>query len=226
MWRPGFEFEERVRAHAIGYRRCFCLQSVHHRGNEQRSGLILGLDQGGTCEGIAFRVAPSQKSETLRYLGEREQVNGVYREAHIPLSIMRQTDTGDVWETVTAIAYIAERAHPSYVGTMPLVTQARQICGARGISGENLDYFINTLEHLEDLGIRERALERLATVIGGYVCRSGRGIEPTEVQENPARARVKALSRVSIAQHPGNRRCLRPDQRRRFGYRKYVFGSE
>ncbi|MGH1419693.1 MAG: gamma-glutamylcyclotransferase [Hyphomicrobiaceae bacterium] len=225
MWRPGFDVEERVHARAIGFRRCFCLQSVHHRGNEQRSGLVLGLDRGGSCEGMAFRVAPENQSETLRYLREREQVNGVYREAHIPLSIRHKSEEGDVWETVSAIAYIAERAHPSYVGVMPLVIQARQICGARGKSGDNLDYFLNTLEHLRALGIREPALERLATVIGGFACQSANGDEKLLDQENPARARVRSLSRAAVNQHPGNKRSLKPDQRRRFGYRKQVFGG-
>ena len=82
MWRPGFAFEEARRARLIGCRRCFCIYSVHHRGTPERPGMVLGLDRGGACEGIAYRVAAANAAETVRYLRAREQINGVYREAH------------------------------------------------------------------------------------------------------------------------------------------------
>jgi cation transport protein ChaC len=63
MWRPGFPHAEAQHARLVGYRRCFCIYSVHHRGSPDRPGLVLGLDRGGTCEGIAY-------TNTLRHLGE------------------------------------------------------------------------------------------------------------------------------------------------------------
>ena len=86
MWRPGFAYEEAQHARLTGYRRCFCIYSVHHRGTPERPGLVLGLDRGGACEGIAYRVAAANAAETARYLRAREQVNGVYREAMCPWS--------------------------------------------------------------------------------------------------------------------------------------------
>ena len=59
-----------------------------------------------------------------------------------------------------------ERAHPNYAHRLPLATQARLIKGAKGISGANLDYLVSTVRHLRELGIRERELERLVTMIG------------------------------------------------------------
>ena len=77
MWRPGFAYEEAQHARLTGYRRCFCIYSVHHRGTTERPGMVLGLDRGGACEGIAYRVSAANAAQTTRYLRAREQVNGL-----------------------------------------------------------------------------------------------------------------------------------------------------
>jgi glutathione-specific gamma-glutamylcyclotransferase len=166
MWRPGFAFEQARHARLVGYRRCFCIYSMYHRGTPERPGLVLGLDRGGTCEGIAYRIPGGEYRAIVRYLRDREQVSGVYREVHVPLEL---TD-GDNRE-VMALTYVVERAHPSYAGPLPLQVQARLIRGARGLSGINLDYLISTIRHLTELGILERDLERLLTMIGPHTVR-------------------------------------------------------
>src|SRR5580704_12234670 len=80
MWRPGFDFIERTEARLAGAHRALCVYSFVHRGTPERPGLVLGLDRGGNCRGIAFRVAGAQRSRTLAYLRAREQVTAVYRE--------------------------------------------------------------------------------------------------------------------------------------------------
>ena len=205
MWRPGFAFEEARRARVIGYRRCFCIYSVHHRGTAKRPGLVLGLDRGGACAGIAYRVSAANAAETIAYLRSREQVNGVYREAHLPVEIAEGEN-----REVTALAYIVERAHPSYAGRLPLAVQARLIRGAQGISGLNLDYLISTLRHLAELGIRERDLERILALIGPHAAR-------VPVTSRGSAAAVGILRAVS--RQPMTVRRMRPEQRRRFLYR-------
>src|SRR5215831_10167520 len=80
IWRPGFEFEERVPARIIGMHRSLCVYSFDHRGTPEKPGLVLGLDFGGACRGIAYRVAAKKRTATIAYLREREQTTAVYRE--------------------------------------------------------------------------------------------------------------------------------------------------
>src|SRR3954454_21993452 len=80
MWRPGFEFIEQVPARLIGEHRALCVYSFVHRGTPERPGLVLGLDRGGACRGVAFRVPQKHRLATVAYLRAREQVTSVYRE--------------------------------------------------------------------------------------------------------------------------------------------------
>jgi len=209
MWRPGFTYEEARHARLTGYRRCFCIYSVYHRGTPARPGLVLGLDRGGACEGIAYRVAAPNAAQTVRYLRAREQVNGVYREAHVPIELIE----GPRHE-VLALTYIVERAHPSYAGRLPLALQARLIRAGSGRSGNNLDYLLSALRHLDELGIRERELERVLTLIGPHTARCG-----TAGHASPY---VAGLLRAARTRPPAVRRSLRPAELRRFLHRLHL----
>ncbi len=208
MWRPGFEYEEMRRATLVGYRRCFCVYSTHHRGSAERPGLVLGLDRGGTCHGLAFRVARERRHATLAYLSAREQVNGVYRDTLVPVAL-----EGEPRREVLALAYIVERRHPSYAGRLELGMQARLIRAASGISGPNLDYLINTLAHLDGLGIREPELRRILSRIGAHFAwgRSG------ERGSHGAAALLKACRQV-----PVDAPRLKVAERRRFIHRRQI----
>jgi glutathione-specific gamma-glutamylcyclotransferase len=211
MWRPEFAYEERTHARLNGYHRAFCIYSTHHRGSSDRPGLVLGLDRGQVCEGIAYRIAPRNIDGVVGYLRERELVNGVYREAIVPLTL-----AGEPRREVRALAYIVERAHPSYAARLPLAEQARLIRAARGRSGNNLDYLVNTARHLADLGIRERWLERLLAMTAAHVARVA--------GSTLASPRAAALMRAH-RHHPINVRLMRPMERRRFLYRTRLTGG-
>src|SRR5260370_17326482 len=78
MWRPGFEFIEQVPARLIGEHRVLCVYSFDHRGTPEKPGLVLGLDRGGACRGIAFRIAAKRRNDTVQYLRSREQTTNAY----------------------------------------------------------------------------------------------------------------------------------------------------
>ena len=205
MWRPDIPFVEHHVAEVTGYHRAFCVASTHHRGSEQRPGLVLGLDRGGTCRGIVYRVPGSERTATLAYLRQRELIYGVYREAYVAVRLLGADPL-----VVRALAYIVERQHPSYEGRLSTPLQVRRIRQAKGISGWNLDYLINTVNQLQALGIREHRLERLVAVAAGPAKRGRPGAM--------ARPGVAALARA-WARHPAPARPLTKDQRRRFGHR-------
>ena len=205
MWRPRFEHEEAVPARVEGWRRGFFIYSTHHRGTHARPGLVLALDRGGSCCGVAFRVAPGRAAATLGYLRAREQVNGVYREQQLAARL--EDGSG---RRVSAIAYVAERKHPSYAGRLPLATQIRLIRAAAGISGPNLHYLINTVRQLEALGVREQELCRLVALAGPHLARKS---SAHELQRAAHALMHHCLAdRVKVP-------LMRKGERRRFIYR-------
>ena len=165
MWRPDFDFVERHAARLEGWHRRFCIRSRHYRGSALHPGLLLGLDRGGSCEGMAFRVAARDAARVLSYLRVREQISGVYREARLRVKL-QSVGVQNERAVRTAVVFLAETAHPSFSARLSVVLQARIIASAKGATGSNLEYLAQTLEALQHLGIRERELERIAAVIG------------------------------------------------------------
>src|SRR4051794_23010766 len=111
MWRPGFPHVERRHASLYGYHRSLCVLSHVHRGTPERPGLVLGLDRGGRCLGVAFRVAAREAEATVAYLRGREQVTAVYLERRLPIRL-------DDGRRVEALAYAVDRRHPQYAGAL------------------------------------------------------------------------------------------------------------
>jgi cation transport protein ChaC len=162
MWRPGFEALERVPARLIGLHRALCVYSFVHRGTPERPGLVLGLDRGGMCRGIAFRVASAARAETIAYLRAREQVTSVY------LETVRQIELeDDERRRVRALCYIVDRGHVQYAGHLTLAESVHYVRQGHGQSGANRDYVLETVRALEALGYRETELHLLADRLRG-----------------------------------------------------------
>jgi cation transport protein ChaC len=155
MWRPGFAHVETGRARLSGFHRSLCVYSWVHRGSEARPGLVLGLDRGGSCIGLAFRVPGELGEEVLAYLRERELVTNVYLERRLPLRL-------EDGRSVTAVCYVVDRSHRQYAGRLSVEVAAAIVSGGVGQSGRNEEYLFNTIEHLRALGIRDRWLEDIA----------------------------------------------------------------
>lgn len=160
MWRPGFEYIEKVPARLIGEHRALCVYSFDHRGTPEKPGLVLGLDRGGACRGIAFRVASALREATIEYLRAREQTTHVYRE------VMRSVWLNNAPQArVSALTYVADRSHVQYAGRLPLAEQLRIVRHGHGRSGNNRDYVLATVKAIEAEGFRDEQLHRLAAML-------------------------------------------------------------
>ncbi len=168
MWRPGFTFEERVAARLIGLHRALCVYSFVHRGTPERPGLVLGLDQGGACRGIAFRVAKGLRGETLKYLREREQVTHVYRETMRTVLL-----PGEPERRIEALVYVVDRSHAQYAGRLGADEQLHLVRQGHGHSGANRDYVLATVRELEAQGCRDAGLHLLAERLKGHDMHAG-----------------------------------------------------
>ena len=158
MWRPGFAHTETRRARLHGFHRSLCVWSHIYRGTRERQGLVLGLDRGGSCVGLAFRVPSELREEVLAYLRDRELVTSVYLERMLPIRL-------EDGENAVAVAYVVDRGHEQYAGALEEAGAARIVSGAVGQAGPNEDYVLNTIEHLKALGIRDHWLEEVGRLV-------------------------------------------------------------
>lgn len=154
MWNPGFEHAEAVPAWLDGWHRAFCILSMFYRGTPDRPGLVLGLDQGGRCRGLAFRVPADRAELTVEYLVERELIGYAYQPRTLPVAL-------DDGRMVQAYTFVADRDHRHYAGALPLEQAAAVIMDAQGQTGLNRDYLINTVRRLEADGFRDADLHAL-----------------------------------------------------------------
>ena len=157
MWRPGFDYLEMHMARIYGYHRALCVWSWVHRGTRERPGLIFGLDIGGSCVGRVFRVAAQEKEKVVEYLYRREMVTPVYRPRLLTVYLPDRT--------VTALTFIIDRSHAQYAGKLMPEHAAAAVCRAQGQSGDNRDYLVNTLNHLQEVGINDHGLEQIRALV-------------------------------------------------------------
>ena len=155
MWRPGFAYGRRCKALLRGWRRSLCIYSHVHRGSPERPGLVLGLDRGGACPGVAFEVDAALREATMRYLREREQVTSVYLERVAPVTL-------ECGERVRALTYVADRLHDQYAGRLDREAMLEHVRAGRGQFGRNTEYVLETYDHLQEMGVRDRDLEWLS----------------------------------------------------------------
>ncbi len=158
MWRPGFAFLERLPATLHGRRRAFCIYSVHHRGTPERRGLVLGLAPGGSVRGAAYRIADADWPATYAYLREREQPTETYVEARV---VARLADG----RRIECLTFLSDTSHPQWAGVLGLERQTELIAGARGLSGRNIDYLADLVEHLRAEGVHDRTMETLLAMV-------------------------------------------------------------
>ena len=154
IWNPAFHYTERHTGRIHGFHRRFCLWTPIGRGSAEFPGLMLGLDRGGSCRGVVFRIEAAKVDSELEILWRREMVSGSYA----PRWVVVQTPAG----TVRAITFVINHAHDRYAGLLPEEKIAGIIAQAEGGLGRCCDYLFNTVAHLDELGIGDVPLSRLA----------------------------------------------------------------
>ena len=160
IWRPGFDFLGKAPARLEGYRRAFCRYSFRHRGTPEHPGLVIGLREGGACEGMAFRIAPGEEPAVLAYLDEREGEG--YLRKRVPVRLLE--GGREVW----AWTYIPNPDHPSYFGEEESARLVELVATGRGESGTALDYLRNLVEQLIPLQASDPELVRVLHAAEAY----------------------------------------------------------
>jgi cation transport protein ChaC len=123
---------------------------------------VLGLDHGGNCRGVAYRVPARDRNATVAYLRAREQITMVYRETWRTVWLH-----DDPRQNIRALCFMVDRRHPQYAGRLTLTQQLHYVRQGHGRSGINRDYVLETVRELEALGFRDNDLHRLAAMIAG-----------------------------------------------------------
>lgn len=153
MWNPGFPHLDIREALLHGWHRAFCVYSHRYRGTPEKPGLVLGLDRGGSCRGMALKVARDDAVDVLAYLWDREMVTGVYRP-----SLLRVRAGSD---SLPCHVFVADRHHRQYAGGLSMGEMVRLIRQGVGSGGPNSEYLANTVRHLDEVGVTDGPLHRL-----------------------------------------------------------------
>jgi cation transport protein ChaC len=160
IWNPAFHFAERRTARIHGYHRQFCLWARAGRGSPERPGLMLSLEPGGSCRGVAYRLASDAAATELDVIWRREMFTMAYR----PVWTNAHTPEGPE----PAIAFSANRGHERYVAGLDDAAIARYLATGAGPMGRCCDYLFDTVAHLRQLGIRDHRLERLEAKVRAH----------------------------------------------------------
>ncbi len=153
IWNPAFHYEQTEHATLFGYHRSFCLWTQLGRGSPENPGLMLGLERGGCCHGLAFRIHEDKVEEELDLVWAREMISGSYRPTWVKLR------SGD--ETMHAITFVIQRNQPRYACNLSMEEAAQSIAKAHGQIGTCADYLLNTVDALERMEVPDRYLHKL-----------------------------------------------------------------
>ena len=167
IWNPAFHFVERRTALVHGFHRQFCLWAKAGRGSPERPGLMLAIERGGSCHGVAYRIDRRKVESELDVVWRREMLTGAYR----PVWVAARTPAG----IEHAIAFAANRKHERYVRGLDPDETARLLATGAGPLGSCCDYLYDTVAHLRALGIRDRRLEALDARVRTHATGKPRG---------------------------------------------------
>ena len=154
IWNPALNFTEKLRGKIHGYHRRFCLWSTIGRGSPSKPGLMLGLEQGGSCKGIFYKIDRREIRTELDIVFRRELITDAYRPTWVSARVSDKSP-------FNAIAFVINRDHNRYAGTLDDETMIRTIAEAKGTLGSCSEYFYETVLQLDNHGMPD---PRLATI--------------------------------------------------------------
>ena len=157
IWNPAIHFERKDIMTIYGFHRKFCLKTYLGRGNKEAPGLVLALDHGGSCRGIAFKIPAKIAAHELEIIWRREMLSGSY--------IPKWLNGKIKGISVKALGFVINKQEDRYIGDLTDVETAALISKASGFLGTCSEYLINTSEHLEDLGIPDNKLSNLVKLL-------------------------------------------------------------
>lgn len=167
IWNPAFDFAEQRVAKAHGWRRAFCLGwDYRFRGNREQPGLMLALDHGGSCRGVAYKLGPATLEANLDRLVRREM--SMVPSAFPPRWIKVTTADG----ALTALTFAIDRGSGRYVNGLADEALADVLATACGFRGSMAEYLLATVTHLEALGIHDRHLWRMQELVAERIERA------------------------------------------------------
>jgi cation transport protein ChaC len=156
IWNPTIHSVERRTARIEGWHRAFCLATQAGRGSFENPGLVLGLEAGGSCLGLALRIDEAAAADELALLWRREMLTGAYVPHWLPLLDEHDRCFG------AGLAFTVNRQGAHYDGNLSHAEVVRRLATAAGSLGSAADYLFRTCDGLRAAGIPDAALERLA----------------------------------------------------------------
>ncbi|MCW5748242.1 MAG: gamma-glutamylcyclotransferase [Alphaproteobacteria bacterium] len=158
MWNPAFHFVERRPARLEGYRRSFCFWTPMGRGTPEKPGLMLAIEKGGVCDGMAYRVAAADVEAEFSILFNREMLSGIYEAVWVEV-------TDAAGQHLRAVTFVINPAHPQYSGRLEMDRKADHIAFAEGRRGTCRSYLFDTADHLRGLGVSDPYIDTLESEV-------------------------------------------------------------
>lgn len=172
IWNPRMEVAERRAARVTGWRRAFCLSDRRFRGCPSTPGLMMSLDRGGACSGVALRMDPGDDAQAAL-------VSLLQKEPPVPPErVVAETDLGPV----KAILFAADPGFPLYRPEPDIEELADILASAVGHVGTMAEYLLNTVTELERAGVHDLNLWRLQEMVAE---RLERLPDPVAVRPSP-----------------------------------------
>jgi cation transport protein ChaC len=157
MWKPEPELTDARPALLNSWHRRFCLWQWRYRGSRRNPGLMLALDRGGACRGVAYRVAAPDVRGKVKAVWKREMTGNGY----VPRRVKLVTMQGPL----RALTFVANRDGERYAGRMSDQVVADYIARACGDAGNSAEYLLKTVLKCEELGIHDHFLWRLQEMV-------------------------------------------------------------